>query len=82
MAMDIKNALTSILSRKTMNRKTFLFSILGILAIPQPEIKKSLDMKDKHNFIIYLHEYTHKVDQVVTKCFSQTYMKNLYSTMQ
>ena len=82
MVMDTKNALTLILLRKTMNRKSFLFSMLGILVFPQPKINKSLDMKDKHNFIIYLHEYTHKVDQVVTKCFSQTYMKNLYSTMR
>ena len=65
MVMDTKSALTLILLRKTMNRKSFLFSMLGILVFPQPK----LDMKDKHNFNIYLHEHTHKLNQVYASAF-------------
>jgi len=48
-----------------MNRKSFLFSMLGILVFPQSK----LDMKDKHNFNIYLHEHTHKLNQVYASAF-------------
>jgi hypothetical protein len=48
-----------------MNRKSFLFSILGVIALPKPEKTiKPLDMKDKHRFNIYLHELAHKLNQV------------------
>ena len=65
MAMDTKNALILILLRKTMNRKSFLFSILGVIALPKPEKTiKPLDMKDKHHFNMYLHELAHKINQI------------------
>jgi Mlc titration factor MtfA (ptsG expression regulator) len=38
---------------------------LGVFALPAPEkTVKPLDMKDKHNFNIYLHELAHKINQI------------------
>jgi|APGre2960657404_1045060.scaffolds.fasta_scaffold173342_2 hypothetical protein len=47
-----------------MNRKSFLFSVLGVFTIPAPDKPTKLDMKDKHNFNIYLHELAHKINQI------------------
>ena len=62
MEQDTKNVLISKKMSKIMNRKSFLFSILGVFALPAPEkTVKPLDMKDKHHFNIYLHELAHKI---------------------
>jgi hypothetical protein len=54
-----------------MNRKSFLFSVLGVFTIPAPDKPTKLDMKDKHNFNIYLHELAHKINQINTNEFFQ-----------
>ena len=65
MEQDTKNVLISKKMSKIMNRKSFLFSILGVFALPAPEkTVKPLDMKDKHHFNIYLHELAHKINQI------------------
>jgi len=65
MVLDIKNAHTLRSLSSNMNRKSFLFSILGVIALPKSEKTiKPLDMKDKHHFNIYLHELAHKLNQV------------------
>jgi hypothetical protein len=49
-----------------MNRQSFLFSMLGLIAFPTQDKLTKLDMKDKHNFNIYLHELAHKINQINT----------------
>jgi len=65
MAQDTKNVhiLRSLNIR--MNRKSFLLLSMALFTAKEPiSNTKPLDMKDKHNFHIYLHEMAHKLNQV------------------
>jgi hypothetical protein len=64
MEKDTENVLILRNTSKTMNRQSFLFSMLGLIAFQTSDKPTKLDMKDKHNFNIYLHELAHKINQI------------------
>lgn len=65
MAQDTKNAHILRSLSINMDRKSFLLLSMALFITKEPiSNTKPLDMKDKHNFHIYLHEFAHKLNQV------------------